>query len=158
MTPAVFAKHMHAAAGDIKNIERKIALAAGLTVKTAVQRTLNSAAPRGRLNVGKRGAKIGVRFEPRGPRSVRVFMTGPVQLIESDTKAHRIPRDKVGRGRNQRANKKIVVIPGVGPKAYVNHPGTQGKHPWLKGLAVAEPALTRVAGQVYFDQFKKHLK
>lgn len=147
-TSAQVAQKFHRLADDIQNMDRNILNAAALELKRSVQGTLAMAAPRGRLNVGKKGAKVGVRYDTPAPHMVVVRMTGPAHLLESDTKAHRIPREKIGRGRVRRANTKKIFIPGVGVRAYVNHPGTRGKHPWAKGIRLGLPKVNQVAGKV----------
>ena len=91
---------------------------------------------------GKRGAKLTVRYNegvyPDGAKSL-VYVTGPAQLIERDTQPHLIPRQ-----RGARARQRYAVIPGVGVRAFANHPGTKGKHPWAKGVEAAMPRVRRV--------------
>lgn len=153
-TPAQVAAKFAAAADGIARTPRRVTEAAALTVKRSVQAHLVVAAPRGRLNVGRKGARVGVRYTLAGNTAV-VKMTGPAQLIERDTKAHRIPRATVGRGRRQRANTKVVVIPGVGVRASAAHPGTRGKHPWEKGLRAALPAIPKAAADAYFAPLRQ---
>lgn len=135
-------------------MDQRVLEASAQTLKRSVQGTLRVAAPRGRLNVGKKGAKVGVRYDIE-PKKATVRMTGPAHLLESDTKAHRIPRGKVGRGRRQRVNKKVIVIPGVGVRAYANHPGTQGKQPWAKGLRLGLPQIDRINGKILNDTVRR---
>jgi hypothetical protein len=107
-------------------------------IKTAVTRR----APARLSGVGKRGAKIGVRYNVGnfgGEAKSLIHATGPFHLIERDTKAHRIPKE-----RGRRARKRYAVIPGVGVRAWAKHPGTKGQHPWAKGLLAARPAVQRV--------------
>lgn len=106
-------------------------------------------APKRLKGVGKRGARIGVRYnvgrfgDDFTAKSL-VFATGPFHLIERPTDDHRIPRETVGRGRRKRANTKPIVIPGVGVRQYAQHRGTKGKYPWRKGNAAAEPKVAQV--------------
>jgi hypothetical protein len=66
-----------------------------------------------------------------------------VHLIESDTRPHRIPKQR------RRGKSRVIAIPGVGVRAYAQHPGTKGKHPWRKGTAKALPKVPAViAGEV----------
>lgn len=141
-TPAAFAVKMSRAAAEFRSVDRSVANAAALHVKRHVQATLAVAAPRGRLNVGKRGARIGVRYTLY-PSSARVFMFGPAHLIERDTAPHKIPRPKGGRGN------KPIFIPGIGVRHQVNHPGTKGKHPWRKGLIAALRTIDRPVSDAY---------
>lgn len=110
-----------------------------LLVKTSVMGELGGVT---RLRgVGKRGAKIGVRFDvkPGNNPSARVRATGPFHLIESDTKPHKVTPK--GKGRNKR---RAINIPGIGPRASAKHPGTKGKHPWEKGVRRALPRVPQV--------------
>lgn len=127
---------------ELRHLERNMVLVAAQTVKTSVQSQLAAAGvENGKLRgVGKKGAKVGVRYDILGDKAL-VRATGPFQLIERDTKAHRIPKV-----RGARARKRIVVIPGVGVRAWANHPGTKGKHPWAKGVAAAIPIQRKAQG------------
>jgi hypothetical protein len=79
-----------------------------------------------------------------------IWATGPVHLLESATKPHRIPRT-TARGR-----RRVVVIPGVGVRAWANHPGTHGKHPWAKGVAVAVPRVPQIVDVELNRTMRKH--
>jgi hypothetical protein len=138
-SPAQFASDLRRFAADGSNFEKRLATSAALTVKDATLRELRVAAPRLRLSgVGKRGARVGVRYDQGNtPGTMLVRATGPVHLIESDTKAHPIPKAR------KRGRKRYVVIPGVGVRSSVKHPGTSGKHPWRKGVARAKVAAPR---------------
>lgn len=130
--------------GELQRLETNTVKIAALAVKTSVLGQLQVAGVKdGKLRgvgVGKNGAKIGVSFSVTG-RTALVKATGPFPLIESDTKAHRIPREQGKRGR-----KRYAVIPGVGVRAFADHPGTKGKHPWRKGVIAAQPAAERANG------------
>jgi hypothetical protein len=145
-SPATAARKFSRLANDISHFDQRVLNEAALTIKRSVEARLRIAAPKGRLNVGKRGARIGVRYDLK-PKSAKVFATGPFHLIESDTKAHRIPRSTIGRGRRQRQNTKPIFIRGVGVRAWADHPGTKGKHPWARGVAMGVPQVERAAGQ-----------
>ena len=112
-----------------------------------------ASAPERLRGVGKRGAKLGVRDNtsrfPDGAKAL-IFAIGPWQLIEGDTKAHRIPRS-----RGARARRRVVVIPGVGVRAYANHPGTKGKHPWAKTTDKLKPALPRLYVAALGDELRR---
>lgn len=128
--------------GELRRLERNMVLVAAQTVKTSVQTQLGAAGVQnGKLRgVGKRGAKVGVRYDVLGDKAL-VRATGPFHLLERDTKAHQIPKV-----RGARARKRVVVIPGVGVRAWANHPGTKGKHPWAKGVAAAIPVQHKAQG------------
>lgn len=132
--------------------------------QTAIRASIYSATNGGRLrNVGKRGARVGVRLQ-KGSKSTVVQATGPLQLIERDTRAHTIPRTvgtrrlrtAAGRLSHQRestgrvlSGRKILVINGSIVTGPVNHPGTTGKHPFDKGVAAAEPAALQAAHNIF---------
>lgn len=134
-TVAQFVEKTVKMGGELQRLERNMVLVAAQTVKTSVQSQMAAAGVQnGKLRgVGKRGAKIGVRYDVAGAKAL-VRATGPFQLIERDTKAHRIPKV-----RGARARKRLVVIPGVGVRAWAQSPGTKGKHPWEKGVVAAIP-------------------
>jgi hypothetical protein len=134
-------------ATSLGRLENTTVRIAALAVKTSVLGQLQVAGVKdGKLRgVGKRGAKVGVSFTVTGHTAI-VKATGPFPLIESDTKAHRIPRERGARGR-----RRYAVIPGVGVRAFANHPGTKGKHPWAKGVAAAQPAAAK-ANQIALTQ------
>lgn len=125
--------------GELGRLENTTVKIAALAVKTSVLTQLQVAGVKdGKLRgVGKRGAKVGVSFAVTG-RTALVRATGPFPLIESDTKAHRIPRQ-----RGPRARQRYVVIPGVGVRSFANHPGTKGKHPWEKGVLASAPVAAK---------------
>ena len=134
--------------GELGRLETNTVRIAALAVKTSVLGQLQVAGVKdGKLRgVGKKGAKIGVSFNLTSSSSALVKATGPFPLIESDTKAHRIPRERGKRGR-----KRYAVIPGVGVRAFADHPGTKGKHPWRKGVIAAKPGAAK-ANQVALRQ------
>lgn len=127
---------------ELRLLERNMVLVAAQAVKTSVQAQMQAAGvENGKLRgVGKRGAKVGVRYDVLGDKAL-VRATGPFHLLERDTKEHRIPKV-----RGARARKRVVVIPGVGVRAWANHPGTKGKHPWAKGVTVAIPIQHKAQG------------
>lgn len=153
-TPTQFAVKMYRTADGMSRAQRQITTQAAQAVKVSVQKKLVVAAPRGRLNVGKRGQKVGVRYDLRSDAEAVVRMTGPAHLLERNTKAHRIPRER----KTGRARKRYVVIPGVGVRAYANHPGTKGKHPFERGVEAGRRDLDKVAGKIYFDVLRKAVK
>lgn len=158
-TPFQFAAKMSRTADAMQAMPTTILRQSAMIMKLAVQSRLKVAAPSGRLNVGKNGKKVGVRYDLVSDGAM-VRMTGPAHLLEWDTKAHRIPREHVGRSRKdgtRRRNSKVVNIPGVGPRAWANHPGTKGKHPWRDGVAVGIPLVEKVAGNVMSDTIRKAL-
>lgn len=141
--PGVLAAKLEACAGLMLKVPEVGTKAALDLVKASVLAELGGKTTlRG---VGKRGARIGVKTTVTGGAGTALgeaTATGPMQLVERDTRAHRIPKV-----RGARARKRIIVIPGYGPKAYANHPGTKGKHPWEKGVAHAVPLLDDAYGK-----------
>lgn len=133
--------------GELRNFERNMVRVTAQAVKTSVQAQMSVAGVQnGKLRgVGKRGAKVGVRYDLVG-KTALVRATGPFHLIERDNKDHRTPKV-----RGARARKRLVVIPGVGVRAFANVKGTKGKHPWAKGVIAAVPAAER-AGAVALGQ------
>jgi hypothetical protein len=123
----------------LRHFERDIVIVGALAVKKSVQTQMAAAGVNnGKLRgVGKKGAKVGVHYTLAG-KTALVRATGPFHLIENNTKPHREPKV-----RGARARKRVVVIPGVGPRAWANHPGTKGKHPWAKGVVAAIPVAER---------------
>jgi hypothetical protein len=141
--------------------EKKIAFANAKNLRAGALATTRAAAPGLRLNVGKRGARIGIRYDAIGPNSYRVKATGPYQLIERDTDAHIEPRKRSGTiiRTYKRSGKTVLrkrgstlLIPGIGFRQSAQHPGTTGKHPWARAVAAYAGTAARVAAkQVHED-------
>ena len=135
-SPAELRRKLERFAGDLADLDLAVVKEASQITKDSVLKF----APSRLSGVGKKGAKIGVRYNVGnfgGEAKSRVFATGPFHLIERDTKRHRIPKE-----RGRRARRRVIVIPGVGVRAWAMHPGTRGKHPWAKGVNAAEPKVT----------------
>lgn len=95
--------------------------------------------------VGRRGARVGARYDVRGGRNPTALVraTGPMQLLELPTRPHLI--------RPQR--KRAILTPG-GARAYAHHPGTSGKRTWSRGV-------NRVVGDVpklYQAELRKQMR
>lgn len=123
--------------------------------------------------VGKKGARIGVRYDINGQVSANALVkaTGPVQLVENRTHAHVIgpkgvkggkrlkngTRNRTGMSQRQRAidegtavyKRGQVLFFGGRFSAYAYHPGTAGKHPWAKGIKEATPKTPKVYQDAY---------
>jgi hypothetical protein len=147
-------------AAEIRGAERHAVNAAALEMKRAVDREIGRVAPRRRMrNVGKRGARVGVRYDIKGTRNPTALIraTGPLHLLERKTQPHTIyVRAARARGRgSSRLNtgRRLAQVFG-GRGAYgwgaltmpdgqyrrvVSHPGTSGKRPWAKGVAAGRP-------------------
>lgn len=128
--------------GELHTLEHRTVEVAALAVKTSVTAQMAAAGVQnGKLRgVGKKGQKIGVRYDIAGSKAL-VRATGPFHLIERDNKDHRTPKV-----RGSRSKRRVVVIPGVGVRAYANVKGSKGKHPWAKGVAAAVPAAEKAHG------------
>lgn len=110
--------------------------AAGMT--TAVRGTTRAAAPGGVLiGVSRKGARVGVVVQESRNGDWLVKVTGPYQLIERNTRAHREP----AAGRRRR---KAMLIPGIGYRRSVHHPGTRGKHPFERAVDAYGPQVPAV--------------
>lgn len=90
-------------------------------------------APRFLKNVGRRGAKVGVRYDIKGSENPTALVRwyGPVHLVNNPTRRHEIT-PKVRR----RKARKAVLVNGT-PRARADHPGTRGKRFFEKGAARA---------------------
>jgi hypothetical protein len=103
------------------------------------------------------GARVGVKYEVKQATAI-VQGTGPLHLLERDTRDHMIPstsgskraRTAAGRlshkrqatGRSASANRTQIFLgnrsrnfAATGP---VHHPGTRGKHPFERGVKAVE--------------------
>jgi hypothetical protein len=101
------------------------------------------------------GAKVGARFEvlKGGDHSAAIVRaTGPMQIIESNTKPHSIVAG-VGRRTRRRTGAKALLTP-FGPRASAQHPGTTGKKTWSKSIS----ASVKDVPKVYQAALAKHLR
>jgi hypothetical protein len=94
--------------------------------------------------VGKRGAKVGARYDISGDRA-EIKATGPLHFLANPMSPHRIPKAR------RRGRRRVVVVPGLsvrqgdkGIRAWVQHPGTRGKDTWNKGIDNARPKVSKV--------------
>jgi hypothetical protein len=114
--------------------------------------TIVAGSPSRLRGVGKRGARLSVRYtltKTADDPAALVFAVGPWQLIERDTRPHQIPRER--RTRSFEGVYGHAVIPGGseapphgprGVRTRVHHPGTKGKKPWARGVEKATPLVT----------------
>lgn len=118
-----------------------VAAAAKVTKATIEASRAAAGAGSGRLRgVGKRGAAIGIRVVVTpSPITAEALVkaTGPWPLLENDTPPHVIPKERA------RGKQRVAVVPSVGPRARVQHPGTKGKKPWAHGVDAARPLSTK---------------
>jgi hypothetical protein len=125
---------------------------AALVLKKSVEHELVKVAPARRLSgVGKRGAKVGVRYDIKGAKNPTAIVraTGPMHLIERSTKAHTIPRSR-GRGRL-----KVLRLPGDVFRRSVQHPGTRGRRPFGKGIERGRPLALKTLRAAQSDALKR---
>lgn len=148
VTPQQFAAKMRYVARTVPKMERNVVERIADDVKRSVERQMRQAVgPEQRMSgIGKRGARIGARYDVFSTGDevfALVKATGPAHIVERDTKPHSLaPRQK---RRKPGRKRRVLVIPGVGVRAYAKHPGTKGKHPWEKGVAVASRQVGKAA-------------
>jgi len=102
-------------------------------IRTQIEQASGGDSRLSRVGRRAKGAKVGARYNVRkagGRSTALVGATGPLHLIERDTKAHEIQARRAG-GR-LRIGDDIVSGP-------VRHPGTRGKHPFERGVKNAQP-------------------
>lgn len=87
--------------------------------------------------VGKKGAKIGVRYTLYGSTKAVVRWYGPAHLLNNPNRPHQIRPKK-------RGGKKALLINGQ-PVASAQHPGTKGRHFFQN----AKPRARKAAGDAY---------
>lgn len=138
---------------ELTTLEQRTVQIASLAVKNSVLAQMQAAGVTGGKlrGVGKKGAKIGVRYDQAGKKSL-VRAAGPFHLLERPTKPHRTPKE---RATGSRAKRKVVNIPGIGVRAYANVAGTKGKYPWAKGVAAAIPIQDKAQGIALHQALKK---
>lgn len=154
-TPQQFAAKMHdLARRGLPDVEREAVGRSALYAKTVIGAVIRQAAGGdSKLSgVGKKGAKVGVRYgvsEGAHPEAW-VAASGPLHLLERDTKPREIPRTKVRRlssgaravsTKSQRRPIKIGDRWVTGP---VKHPGTKGTEPFAKGVKLIEPKIPAI--------------
>jgi len=136
-SPEELAHKLGRLAADYGDYPKSATSEAALIVKENVTKL----APARLRGVGKRGARLSVRYTVTGAgveARARVSAEGPFQLIEADTQAHIIPKART------RGARRYVVIPNVGVRSLAHHPGTKGKHPWAKGVDISVPLVKRL--------------
>lgn len=136
---------------------RRTAIVKGATeLKQGVQRRLP---PSGRLRgVGKKGARIGVRYDLKADDAAVVKAIGPLHLLERDTKAHTIEPKSKGRGANRRKRAGALKLGDGQFRASAQHPGTKGQHPFEKGIEDARPKAVRAMANPITDAVKRGIR
>lgn len=159
-SPLVFVSKIRKVATEMEKVPRAGANAAALLIKESVLAEVGAIAPNFTLS-GLRGTskKVGVRYvdgvNVAGHATVLLFATGPLHLLERDTKAHDIyPRNgsvtvlgQTGtldsRRRGKRGGKRALAGKSFGPFAHARSPGTKGQHPFEHGVDRARPLTAR---------------
>jgi hypothetical protein len=140
------AEIMAKSAANLKAAHPQAITVAAKQAKETVLDELDRVASGRRLrNVGKKGGKLGVRYNLKAAGdspSATVKATGPWQIIERDTKGHTIQPRKKGK-------RKALRLPNGGFRRSVPHPGTRGKHPWEKGVKASGPKVSKVMATRY---------
>lgn len=138
---------------NLEDVPKRGVSASALHIKRQVmQRLGSSGAPVLLRGVGKKGVKVGVRYDVKtftANTTALITATGPFQLVERDTKAHAMPRQR------KRGRKRALKIPGVGFRASARHPGTKGKHPFAKGVQDAMPKVRKEFNEAVSDSITK---
>jgi hypothetical protein len=117
-----------------------------------------------RVRSGK-GAAIALRVRTVGSGSrtrAEVVPTGPIMLVERDTKAHQLRSRAGGRGysmarRRSASRRGFLYIPGVGYRASAKHPGTKGKEPVGRAFAQSAPEAGTAGSLVFQQAIRSHL-
>lgn len=175
-------------AKDVADLVRKFEAAANQAPKTFDEQKIRAAqrtkaiylagaqraglTPGKKMNVGKKGARWGVRYDELKAGQVLVRFTGPVHLVNSDTTPHRIltaagkaQQREQGRvlisaltntrvRRTRRANGPRALALPSGPVASVKHPGTRGKNFFRPADDFARAESTRIVGQSHTRYLK----
>lgn len=129
-----------------------------------------------------RGARVDVRVSLQGSGSrarAVVLPSGPVSLVENDTRRHVQPfgysgtagaggrrryatagEELAGGGtarRKRRQRSPVMGIPGIGVRTRVVHPGTRGQHPVSSAMGQAGAAAGRAGAAVFVRAIADHM-
>lgn len=147
-----------------------------LEMKKATEAEIRRLAPSMRMSgVGKKGARVGVRYDIKGSKTLAALVKayGPLHLLERDTKAHPIfvrAGRVTGRGSSRiNAERRIAqAFGGTGAYGYgalkmpdgrfaaiVKHPGTTGQKPFEKGIERGRPAAIKALHGSMTDAVKR---
>ncbi len=87
--------------------------------------------------VGRRGARVGARYDVKGSinPTALIIATGPMQLLEHDTRPHGITPKRRRRGGRAKA---LKLTNGQFARS-AQHPGTKAKTPFEKGWKRTAP-------------------
>lgn len=108
--------------------------------------------------VGKKGARIGVRYDLDSDGKATVRAVGPLHLLERDTKAHKIAPKSRGRGANRKRRDGAIQLADGSIREEVDHPGTKGKHLFEKGVEAARPKALDAMRNATTDAVKRGLR
>lgn len=114
-----------------------------------------------RTGTGGAGRKVDVQVKLSGAgrrAEARVTPVGPVSLIEAPTRRHRIPRLIARQSRRVVQRRRAVLIPGIGYRAHVMHPGTRGKRPVARAMQTASDEAGREGLQVFAAAVERHMR
>lgn len=164
-------------ADDLQRSQREMVGEAALAATNVYRGSIRAAAPSGRLrNVGARGAAVGAGYDVVGQVNpvAKIRARGPIQLLEWETKPHRIipkasrrlggTRGFTARQRQQSLygylfgggggyGSAALAMPDGKYRNAVNHPGTSGKRPWAR----AEPAAVEAASVTWTRAGRRRL-
>lgn len=178
-TPLGFARKMDGLANRVPAGLPRATVRAG----EHVARTVRSIAPARLRNVGKNGARIGVRVLPPkrtgSEASAAVRATGPFHLVEHTLSAHTIIPRSTGRGAKGRGSKRAnreslyaalfgggggygspaVRLPDGSFRHAVQHPGVRNpSRPFARGVTVAAPNTSRIYHESIVDDIRAALR
>lgn len=121
---------------------------AALVIKT----TVLAGSPSRLSGVGKKGAKLNVRYDIKGAKNPTALVraTGPWPLIERDTKPHDIPK-----ARGKRGQVRPLLIGDQWVEGPVHHPGTKGQHPFAKGVEKSLPLVHKIFEKQFSSTVRK---
>lgn len=107
-------------------------------------------------NMGKSGAKIGVRYDIRSDTYAEVKATGPLHILDNATKPHDIARKKPDYGPGSGRGGGVRLSDGR-VRRTVKHPGTKGKKTFEKGMEAGKPAALTALRNAHIDAMKRGL-
>lgn len=87
-----------------------------------------------------------------------VKATGPMHLIERDTRPHLIVPKSTGRGANRKRRSGAIRLADGSFRGAVRHPGTKGQHPFEKGIDDARPKVLKAMADPISDAVKRGLR
>jgi hypothetical protein len=146
------ARKMERTQAELLRARRTAVTAGAMELKQGVQRRLPAS---GRLRgVGKKGARVGVRYDLKGDTEAVVKAIGPLHLLENATAAHDIqPKKRRGKGGNA-----ALKLPDGSFRGVIHHPGTKGQKPFAKGIEDARPKALRAMANPITDAVKRGIR